>query len=233
MRAAISADIVSSTSLSSEDLSYLREELTELIKDFEMNYHTFCIGTPINEGFWGRIVKGDSIECYLSQVNWSLRVALALKLKTKIFVAPLDCSKETKTFGLRFAIGAGEFKKVDKETDIIDGEPIYLSGREMQKRRKINDKLMFLTEEDLHGVGRIMNDLVVWLDDKVNDLKTKQCEAVFYKLMGDDNDVIQKRLSIKQNTLSSRLKSADWKMISSTVRDFERLNFDDLWFTLS
>lgn len=53
MIATISADIVRSTSLKTEDLIALRNSLKELLDDFEKDY----------PGFWARIVRGDSIEC--------------------------------------------------------------------------------------------------------------------------------------------------------------------------
>lgn len=222
MEAALSADIVSSTSLSSEDLSNLRKELMNTISFFEKSLD------PSGVNFWGRIVKGDSIECYLRRVNWSLRIALALKLKTKFWVAPLACSEETKKQGLRFAIGAGTFKTVDRGNDIMDGSPIYLSGREMQKGKKPSRRMMFLTEEDSFGAMRIINNLVIWLDDKVNGMTAKQCEAVYYMLLGLKRSELLEKLDVKQSALSQRLTSVDWNKIENTIIDFEHLNFDML-----
>ncbi len=220
MEAAISADIVSSTSMSSEDLSNLRDKLKDTIDHFENSID------PTGKSFWGRIIKGDSIECYLHKVEWSLRVALALKLRTKAYVASLDCSKETKKYGIRFAIGAGSFKMVDRKRDIIDGFPIYFSGRKMQEQKKFGHRLVFQAEADPYEISMIINNNIIWLDDKVNNLSAKQCEAVYYMLLDYTRNDILKLLKIKQNTLSQRLTSADWNNIKMNVIDFEHLYFN-------
>ena len=234
MEAAISADIVSSTSLSSEDLSNIRDELRDtmntIIKCFWRSDAFYFSQMSWYKFFWGRIIKGDSIECYLNSVTDSLRFTLLLKLRTKVCVASLDCSKETKKYGLRFAIGAGTFKMVDRERDIIDGPPIYLSGREMQKGKKPDHRRLFLTEEDPYGAIKIINDLVVWLDDRVNNMTAKQCEAVYYMLLEYKRSDILELLHFEQNTLSQRLISSDWNRIESTIIDFEMLNFDRLCY---
>ena len=55
MYATISADVVSSTSLSQESMIGLNEHLKKCLTLLEDRYW----------GFWGRIVRGDTIECVL------------------------------------------------------------------------------------------------------------------------------------------------------------------------
>ena len=55
MYATISADVVSSTSLSKEAMIELNEKLKKCLSTLELRH----------QGFWGRIVKGDSIECVM------------------------------------------------------------------------------------------------------------------------------------------------------------------------
>lgn len=81
-------------------------------------------------GFWGRIIKGDYIECLLPSAKDSFRVALIIKSCIKSF--PVTESKKKKlfqTYGIRIAVGIGDMRIVDKEHGIMDGEAIYLSGR--------------------------------------------------------------------------------------------------------
>lgn len=232
MEAAISADIVKSTTLDSTDLFQLREELKRTIDYFDQKYKNRS-SSKLDFGFWGRIVKGDSIECYLSEVNWALRVALALKLKARLTVNNMECSADTKKYGLRFAIGAGKFKTVDKEKDIIDGEPIYLSGREMQKNKKPSDKRLFLMEDDRNDICPVMNSFVAMLDNMINKFSIKQCEAVVNMLLDYDRSLILDDLTIAKSSLSDRLKSADWQLLNNAIISFENYNFDRSWFTLS
>ena len=61
MVATISADIVRSTSLATGDLINLRKRLRGLLDDFEKDY----------SGFWARIVRGDSIECFVPEYRYA------------------------------------------------------------------------------------------------------------------------------------------------------------------
>ena len=62
MIATISADIVRSTSMNTEDLIALRNKLHGLFLDLEEDY----------PGFWARIFRGDSIECVVPNYSDAL-----------------------------------------------------------------------------------------------------------------------------------------------------------------
>lgn len=120
MYAAISADIVSSTSLCIEETIALKQRIEDLFSVLENKF----------PGFWGRIIKGDYIECLLPSAKDSFRVALIIKSCIKSFpVAESKKKKLFQTYGIRIAVGIGDMRIVDKEHGIMDGEAIYLSGR--------------------------------------------------------------------------------------------------------
>lgn len=75
MYATISADVVSSTSLSKEAMIELNEKLKKCLSTLELRY----------QGFWGRIVKGDSIECVMDCPEDAFEAALILKTLVKSF----------------------------------------------------------------------------------------------------------------------------------------------------
>ena len=79
MVATISADLVRSTSLSTQDMMKLRSKLGDLFEDFEKEY----------PGFWARIVRGDSIECFVPEYRYSLRIAILIKLFVKVLAAEM------------------------------------------------------------------------------------------------------------------------------------------------
>ena len=66
MIAILSADIVQSTSLQTKDLIDLRNKLLVFFADLGEEY----------PGFWGRIVRGDSIECYVPEPRFALRISI-------------------------------------------------------------------------------------------------------------------------------------------------------------
>ena len=131
MIATISADIVRSTSLNTEDLIVLRKKLQGLFRNFEKDY----------PGFWARIVRGDSIECVIPNYNDALRIAILIKLYVKMRVSEFECSEMLQRYGIRFSIGVADIKYADKEEDIINGPAIYLSGRNLDEISR-NENIM-------------------------------------------------------------------------------------------
>ena len=86
------------------------------------------------QGFWGRIVRGDSVECVMNCPADAFEVALILKTWVKSF-EPDDTqsSKRFIRYGMRIAIGIGDMKTIDRELDMMDGDAIYRSGRTLDK----------------------------------------------------------------------------------------------------
>ena len=121
MVATISADIVSSTSLSTKELIELRRQLSKLFGGIAED----------SLGFWGRIVRGDSIECFVPEYHDALRIAILIKLYVRIIVAEWDCSPLLRRYGIRFSIGMGAINYADRGEDIMDGPAIYISGRNL------------------------------------------------------------------------------------------------------
>ena len=121
MIATISADIVRSTSLQTEDLITMRNKLRLLLDKLEENY----------PGFWARIVRGDSIECVVPEFRYSLRIAILIKLFVKVQAEGVHCHELLRQHGIRYSIGLGDLNFADKGEDIINGPAIYLSGRNL------------------------------------------------------------------------------------------------------
>ena len=88
MYAAISADIVSSTSLSKDAMIELTEKLRGILCLLEDRY----------EGFWGRIVRGDSIECIMPKSVDALEIAILLKAFVKSFTTVAYLPQWQKSF---------------------------------------------------------------------------------------------------------------------------------------
>ena len=129
MQATISADIISSTSISKEGTIELKRKIDELFQLLETKY----------PGFWGRQIKGDYIECTIPNAVDSFRIALIIKafIKSTQLNRSLE-NKKFQTYGIRIAIGIGEMRIIDKVANIMDGEAIYLSGRTVEKIFKLD-----------------------------------------------------------------------------------------------
>ncbi len=174
MFATISADIVSSTSLSVAETIDLKQKIEKLFGTLENRY----------PDFWGRQIKGDYMECVVRDVSNVFRTALIIKSYIKSFA--VTGSKETKdfqTYGVRMAVGIGDMRIMDTEQGILDGEAIYLSGRALEKMGPLNKGALTIQiakeqlSESLHTIA-ILTDAIL------NNMTFRQSEVVYYKLLG-------------------------------------------------
>ena len=217
MIATISADIVSSTSLDTRQLIRLRSRLLELFDRFSEN----------SPGFWGRVVRGDSIECFIPEYQDSLRIALLIKLYLKMLVADWDCSSLLQRYGVRFSIGIGGINYADRRDDIIDGPAIYISGRNLDAINRERDvyACIGLEKDPLH-FGDFLDSYIAMVDNMVNSYSVKQAEVVYYKLRGYKEAKIAEILNVRQPAVNSRSTLAGWNLLYRAINDFENFDFE-------
>ena len=215
MIATISADIVRSTSLQTEDLIILRNRLRELLDDFERDY----------PGFWARIVRGDSIECVVPEYRYALRIAILIKLFVKIQAGGFDCDELLQRHGIRFSIGIADISYADKAEDMINGSAIYMSGRNLDEISRRDLYTAMEVEAVPKSLSDVMDSYVALMNYLVDSYSIKQAEVVFYKLRGYKEVDISKRLSIYQSAVNMRSTSAQWRLLNTAIKDYEDLDF--------
>jgi hypothetical protein len=219
MIATISADIVRSTSLATEDLVELRKSLCRVLDELERAY----------TGFWARIVRGDSIECFVPRYSDALRIALLIKLFVKMEVSGLDCEEELQMFRIRFSIGVGDIKYADKNDDIIDGPAIYMSGRNLDDiSRKGNVFTAFQIMDAPESLSNLIDSYVALLSNLVDTYSAKQAEVIFYKLLGYKEVEISEKLGIYQSSVNTRSTNAQWGLVNTAIKDFEELKYKNI-----
>ena len=217
MVATISADIVSSTSLNTKDLIKLRWRLQELFRRIAED----------SPGFWGRIVRGDSIECFVPEYHDALRIAILIKLYVKLMVSEWDCSPLLLRYGIRFSIGFGAINYADKEDDIIDGPAIYISGRNLDAISRVRDVYSCIEIDEYDKrMNYLLDSYVAMIDNLLNSYSVKQAEVVYYKLRGYKETQIAEMIGVKQSAVNSRSSLADWNLLGRAVRDFENFDFE-------
>jgi hypothetical protein len=219
-KATISADIVSSTALNVNERLILDKKLLELLKILEENFGS--------KNFYGRLIKGDYIECVLEKPKHALRCALLIKSFVKsLHIEQKNNSKrisDFKEYGVRIAVGIGELKIFDRERGIIDGEAIYLSGRAINEmtahNKKINNTLIFRT------LNKKQNDyfepIFELLDVMFARFKQAQSEIVFYKLLEKSEKEIVSIINKNQSTINQHSTATGWHAIDSAVKYFEK-----------
>ncbi|MGL4519294.1 MAG: RNA polymerase subunit sigma-70 [Phocaeicola sp.] len=215
MHATISADIVSSTSLTADETIELKQKIAELFQLLEKKY----------PGFWGRQIKGDYLECYIPKACDAFRIALLIKSYIKSFQkTALPTSKKFHTYGARIAIGLGEMRIVNQEAGILDGEAIYYSGRAIDNMGPANKGTMTIEMKDA-SVVTPLRTVAILTDAVLNSASKRQSEVVFYKLLQLKEVEISHKIGIKQSSVNEHSSAAKWYCIEEALNYFEQLHF--------
>ena len=207
MYAAISADVVSSTSLSRESMIELNEKLKKCLYILERRY----------QGFWGRIVKGDSIECIMSRPEDAFEVALILKTWVKSFEhSNIQEDKRFNRYGLRIAIGIGEMKTLDRGLDMMDGDAIYRSGRAMDKlvgRAKYSFVISMADSEHEQALQVILT----LVNQLLNNATARKCETLCERILSSDTSKTAEKMGISVSGVNQTLKDLGWSAIEQAI----------------
>jgi hypothetical protein len=223
----ISGDIIASTSLGLEKKELLMQAIQQLLKELDKKFKVY-----------GRIVKGDQVECYIPDASLSLRVALILKCfvksKTSDYAkaAPdSDRSTANKYFrihGIRMAIAVGRMNKVDKAKGILDGEAIYLAGRAIDEQHTANkdrivikNTMTFISvNEQWQGEFEVLLSLI---DILISKCTARQSEILVERLKGKTEETIAKKLKISQSAVNQNSNAAGWQGIEKAINRFEKI----------
>lgn len=208
MYATISADIVSSTSLSGDSMKELNNGLKHCLEEISTHY----------QGFWGRIVRGDSIECALENPADALEVAILLKAWVKSF-EPQDkkASKNFNKYGLRIAIGIGEMNTISKDNDMLDGEAIYRSGRALDKDLKGWSKYSFVISMSDAEREKSLNVIVSFINHLLHQASARQCQILYNRILSADSREAAEKLGITVSGINQTLKVIGWTSIEQAI----------------
>lgn len=212
MYASISADIVSSTSLPVQSLIELNEYIKEILKILEKHY----------DGFWGRLVRGDTIECILARPEYAFEIAIILKSWIKSFKPSVygDYSRFSK-YGLRLAIGLGEMNIVNRELDMMEGDAIYRSGRSLDKLTGRTKYSMTISmpqkqyEEPLNIILSLINQLI-------NTATSRRCQTLCERLLAPSTNVAAEQMGITVSGINQTLNELGWANIEQAVNYYRK-----------
>jgi len=212
-KAAISADIVASTSLTEKQRVLLNDKMLELL-----NYLKTIIG---KEKFFGRLVKGDNLECVLDEPRSALKVALLIRT----FVKAIEIKSTDDNYnniGVRVAIGIGTITTLNKKRGFINGSAIILSGRAIQT---LSDQsktgLIFQSINDDWNSDMI--PIFALIDSILIKNTKKQCGILWYCLQGKTQKEISEITKISQPTINKHIQAACWHAIKCAVDYFEEV----------
>jgi len=222
IHATISGDIIAYTSLSDADKIIIENEIVNLFKLLKKKFNVY-----------GRMIKGDYLECYIPNPADSLRVALIIKSYVKSFSLESSDSNNRvnayKTYILRMAIGIGDISRFEPRKGIIDGEAIYFSGRIIEDNKSTSDKKRIVIKKTLffkskdEEINNTIDPLIGLIEVLLSKATAKHNKVLFLKLMGNNEDTIAKKLNIYQSTVNEHSTSLGWNAIEKAVYFYEKL----------
>jgi len=218
----LSGDIISSSSLGIEDKQILEAHLQMLLVDLEKHFEIF-----------GRVLKGDYLECVVPKAGEALQACLAIKsyvktipISEKSIQKDKNRAKLFKEYGVRIAIGYGELERYDPKNGVIDGEAIYYSGRKINsksthdKERVVIKNTLFFASKD-EALNKKWTAILELLDVLFTKATQRQCEVVYLKLLGHNEDAISKQLGIDQSVVNRHSTNVGWNAIETAVAYFK------------
>ena len=213
----VSCDVVESTSLEIDALIQLRKDIeTTLFPVLESHF----------SGFWGRVVRGDTIECCVDRPHHAFRIALLIKCWSKDWASCHQTSSGMLETGVRYSIGIGPMRLIDKDNDFLDGEAIYIAGRNLDHISERDTPFAF----GMHSVDKNVNSLItnnlMLLEHFFIRMTEKQCGVIFHKLLGLTEKEIAQQLAITQAAVNLRSRNACWPLIKDTLRVLEQVDYD-------
>lgn len=205
--ATISADIVASSSLSNEAKIGLNESLKKCIGTLESHYG----------GFWGRIVRGDSVECIVEKPEDALEIALILKTWVKAYGPNVNsAANEFKKYGIRLAIGIGDMSIIDKSRDIMDGDAIYRSGRSLDGLSGWSKYSMVISMYD-NSCESALQVMLSFANHILNGATARQCETLCNRLLAHDAQEAAELMGISVSGLNQTLIKVGWGAIEQML----------------
>jgi len=229
MNATISADIISSTSLSIQEMTEMRAGVEQWFNDISAFY-----GHRNGFGFWGRLVKGDSIECFIENPHDALRIALMLKVSALLISEHWESDANDNTlsnkiftkYGIRLAIGIGEMRIVDRQNGILDGEAIYRSGRAISdqttngKQKIIVKNTLFFACGD-RSLEQQMNVMLGFMDQIYRRATSRQMRVLLHKLKGLTDKEVAQAMQLSVSTVNQHCTAIGWNAISDMLNYYE------------
>lgn len=211
-KAAISADIVASTSLTQEQRILLDTKVRELLCALRKLFGV--------RNFFGRLVKGDCLECIFEQPPSALRAALLIRT----FVKALDIKSSNSKFndyGVRVAVGIGAITTLDRKRGFIAGDAIVLSGRAVQELSNHTKRGGLVFRSANEDWNNTMTPLFALLDTLLVKSTKKQCGVLWHRLSGKTEKEICAITGISQPTINRHARAAGWDAIKSAMNYFE------------
>ncbi|SMO43969.1 hypothetical protein [Solitalea koreensis] len=196
--AVLTADIVNSTLLNTEDRLLLLQKLNALF--VEMNETNF------------KIYRGDTFQ----GVNEKPWLALEQCVKIRAYLLKTTTSSSKVKFDARIAIGLGTISLKAATIEESDGEAFHNSGQLLDQ--KSTQYLLF--KSPWNELNREMQVHCTMLDLIINNWTKAQAEVIWERLQGLNQMAIAQKIGISQASVNNRLKLAHFDALQIVLNHY-------------
>ena len=197
MKAAITADIVNSTSLSAVKYKQLINSIRELFKGDDLE-----------------VYRGDSFQVLVYNAEEALYKSLQARL------AAINCSNQ-KRIDIRMSISLGEPKSVDKSIGSNMDELFVRSGRYFDNFKNSTRRLYIASGND--SIDFTFEIIAEYIDSLMETVTPKQAEVLSYMFEGKSQVEIAKVLNKTTATINQHVKTSRYTEFESMLSKFKIL----------
>lgn len=195
--AVLTADIVNSTAMGSGVITALGTNLENIIQ--------------ANQARMLSYYRGDSFQSYILESYDAFRLALLLRIETKLFGL-----KYSGVFtDLKISIGIGRIETpVTPQT--AHGDTFVLSGRGLDQLEKSDRKLLVQCKDEQLNIA--LEAISLFVDYLFEALTNKQAEVLKHLLMDRNQLETAALLNKSQSTINKHIQSMGWKQLEELFR---------------
>ena len=199
MKGVITADVVGSTQIKTEERGELPKLIRELVSEIDDHYPGLQLRVEVS--------RGDSFQVWVEKAEKAPLVALLLRAGFR--KSALRAGEQQ--LDVRLSVGIGEVSYCDEKVSQSDGEAFVLSGRGFDRLTK-QQRLMVQTSSE--AMNEELRVETAFVDDIVSNWKPKHSEIMYQALLTGttQSELAEKNKSSQQN-IGKRLAAAKEKLV--------------------
>ncbi len=195
--AVLTADIVNSTAMGSGVITALGTNLENIIQANQANMLSYY--------------RGDSFQSYILDPYEAFRLALLLRVETKLF----GQEHSGISTDLKISMGIG-YIETPVTPKTAHGETFVLSGRGLDQLGKSGRKLLIQCKDKHLNIA--LGAISLFVDYLFEALTNKQAEVLQHLLMDRNQLETAALLNKSQSTINKHIQSMGWKQLEELFR---------------
>lgn len=200
MQAVITADIVNSTRLAAAKERRLLSRINGLLSAYQYEFY-----------------RGDSFQVFLPDASEALQTALRCR-SAAISIGGADAGTGS---DVRISIGVGAAGPPVNSLSTAKGEAFVLSGRAFDEISKTSQRLVIAAAHPLGNEA--LQVLAGYVNAIFRDMTAKQATVVYELLLGQNQQVVAKKLKRSKSTINQHVSAGRWSEIETLLQQYTNI----------